>query len=62
MDLNQLYQKHQLSLMLAQRADSREARLEHECDADDYAALIRQDRASRDADFIATRQKRPPRE
>lgn len=61
MDLNSLYQKHQLALMLAQRAESRAERLEHECDADDYAALIRQDRAQRDAQYIAESQAGPAR-
>lgn len=40
MDLNHLFHRHQLSLMLEHEAGSREARLAHRRAATDYASRI----------------------
>ena len=47
MDLNYLYQRHQVSLVMAERAESAEARRIHREFADQYCARIAEARLVR---------------
>jgi len=53
MDLNYLYQRHQVSLFMAANGSSDRARLVHAEFADLYAARIAQARRSRDVSRAA---------